>query len=90
MWTWEGAQLYLDVGERVRVLVQSVEFKEVRPGAAKRPSSSQANGGAPPSDAPGSTQPGPDDAERNQAPFQVVGDMSGTGLGPLTWWAHAE
>ncbi|KAI9184039.1 DNA-directed RNA polymerase III complex subunit Rpc25 [Blastocladiella emersonii ATCC 22665] len=35
-WEWEGAQLYLDVDEPVRVQVQSVDFVEVRPGAAKR------------------------------------------------------
>ncbi|KAI9220121.1 RNA polymerase III subunit Rpc25-domain-containing protein [Blastocladiella britannica] len=38
VWVWqtENAELFFDVDEKVRVQVQSIEFKEIRPDAAKR------------------------------------------------------
>ncbi|KNE54442.1 DNA-directed RNA polymerase [Allomyces macrogynus ATCC 38327] len=37
VWKYQGADLFLDVGERVRLQVQRLEFKEVRPDAAPGP-----------------------------------------------------
>ncbi|ORZ40272.1 RNA polymerase III subunit Rpc25 [Catenaria anguillulae PL171] len=94
VWEYEGQKLYLDANETVRVQVQSVEFKEIRPDAAKRGDGKLAAPPAPAQQQPqtsllgnvAETSQPQEDLAVVEVPFKVIGDMSGQGLGPLSWW----